>query len=117
MKNSKQNMIPELDDTTFKREKRSRRQTRKAMDDRDTSLVPKRACAHCKNWIRTGDTTMGECMQLRVMKKRTAFADEGEIVARPDDDRTMYGELFDPLRTHQTFRACSLYERIAEKAA
>ena len=110
--------IPGIDDDQrYKRAKRSRQQTKKAIAARDAEPIPDRACANCGHWVRTADTSMGECLKLRVQTKWSMGIEAGTITGRPDDDRTIYGETFEPLRTHQTFRACSAYERIAEEAA
>lgn len=54
---------------------------------------------------------------MRVQTRAVRNIDAGMILGRPDDDHTLYGETFEPLRTHQAFRACSAYERIAREAA
>lgn len=113
-----QSLIPGIDDDTkYRQAKRSRRLMKKAIEARDAEPIPSRACANCESWMRMAGTTMGECLKLRVQTVWILGVEKGTITARPDDDRAIYGETFEPLRTHQAFRACSAYERMAEEAA
>lgn len=101
--------LPGLDDTRFTREKRSQRATRKAKDALAEARIPAEACAHCRHWSRVGKTLWGECMAIKVQTSHHDGVEKGTLLERAPGDRTIYGEYHEPFRTHQTFRACSVY--------
>lgn len=109
--------LPELDDVRFKRARHTRRAFAKARDALADAAIPDDACATCRRWQRVRGTDWGVCLTIRVQTVTRYGVEMGTLMIRPDDDRTLYGDDFEPFCTHLTFRACSVYRRIGEQAA
>lgn len=110
-----------VDDERYKREKRSRRKTGRKVDDLQAAPVPDRSCMTCSRWY-AGADGWGDCRDAMVTRERVKPEDyapdglpSGTVIQRDEPTWSVALALGRPelLHTHQSFRACSRYERRA----